>query len=273
MLKRPRIRQPVNKRIEKQRKRGVIPSLYGFFDRKYSHLIDSPRKRLKDSIRMARKHQMPTGTYYSTVGGHYANMDHYFGKLFESFIQGQIKLTQAQGLKPVRILDIGPGLTERFMHGLRRLDPTLKHMQIHTISPEQINPKTRRTQNVQRVLTLSSGERLPVFEQEPNPNYEKRLRHHVQAIETINPKKFKRKFDVIVSVWGGTRYAIEPVTETIIKVARLLNPKGKAFLHTATLRPADLEILEKELGKNYDIKITDGSRKTFATAIIITRKR
>ena len=48
------LRQPANNRIQKQRKRGVIPSIRGFFNSKTKE-GNSRRKILEESIRMARK--------------------------------------------------------------------------------------------------------------------------------------------------------------------------------------------------------------------------
>jgi hypothetical protein len=68
-----------------------------------------------------------------------------------------------------------------------------------------------------------------------NPEYEKRLTHHVGGIETYNPKKLG-SFKIIVCNSGGTYYTKQPM-ETLRKVSGLLAPGGTAFLEIPRENP------------------------------------
>lgn len=102
-----------------------------------------------------------------------------------------------------KFLDVGPGV----MRYASSLIKDLPNAEVHSLSPEQINPIVRKG---------SKERRVP------------RLTHHVSTVELCDPKKLG-KFDVIHSSFGIPYYGAYPL-ESVLKLAGMLNKGGVAML-------------------------------------------
>jgi len=249
----------VEKRLEeikaKQRKRGVIEPLVGRHWPQ-EEITNTPRRVLAHHLREIPRANANEGVHsrYPTYGEHYdiTTLQSSFPD-FTRVVKEKIREAKKQRTQ-VKWLDIGPGGVANFAPYFDSIDPHRSLITLHTISPEQILPRKKRTgSKTKKTITLSSGSKMSVAQMVPNPEYKKwkgRLRHHVGAIETYDPAKFKDRFHIIVSYLGGTHYTPHP-HETVVKVARLLAQNGKAFLHTS--RKINLDKLRAELGEEFTI--------------------
>ncbi len=254
----------VEKRLEEikagQRKRGVIEPLVG---------RDSNMRRLNllRQIRNARAKQN-----YVSLGIHYHTREvQIMFPDFESTVKERIKEAEKEK-RQIKWLDIGPGIASKFMPYFEKLDPQNKHIALHTLSPEQILPRKKRTGNkTKKIITLSSGAKMKVSEMIPNREYTKwkgRLRHHVGAIETYDTAKLRDKFHIIVSTLGGAYYTLHPEA-TLVKIATLLKIGGTAFLHCNMNRWPELANVRTTLGDKF--KVTEANQLTQNGGVIITR--
>ncbi len=278
-----KVEQMLEQIKRKQRARGVIEPLVGRHWQKEG-IEQEARQEFARDLRLARRQMYvhPSGVpaEYSARGIHYGESTNLArNALKNTEFQGFLyeKLAEAKReKKKIRWLDIGPGLARNFMPFFEEIDPEGRFVDLHTLSPEQILPENKRTSKVTEELPLSSA-KITIRSQISNPEWEKwkdRLNHHVGAIETYEPKKLGGKFHAIISVLGGTYYTRQSA-QTLVKVAKLLHPKGKAFLHIPSYRNREeidlrLDETRKRIGGNFEVRVAEPRAGNFAV-IVITR--
>ncbi|MDO8427670.1 MAG: hypothetical protein Q7S92_00480 [Candidatus Diapherotrites archaeon] len=265
-------KRQLRKIVQRQARKGVIKPVRGKHGLK-TGFINSRREELNIAVRNAREQKMPGGGVYGTFGHHYGLTETLrVTPSFNNFIENKIReLKRKQKKKPnarLRWLDIGPGNPGKFMTYFKEIDPARNKIDLHTLSPDQVNPKTERTLE-RKPMQFTRGKGT-IARNEPNPGYEPTLQHHVGAVETYNMQRLGR-FDVIVSIMGGIYYTKHP-SETLRKVSANLAVDGKAFMDFKNENFRKIEnVLEKMNREGFETStIQIGGRRRL---LIITRNR
>lgn len=246
--------KPPKRRVVQKKPPAVIEPLRG--------KNTEAQREFAKAIWKARRRQGSYGHPYKELGKEsfhsYMYMFEFLG--FFKKLDGLFKKKQK-----IRMLDIGPGTAEYSLDMIDSLgdgfgefyNPYKGRMELHTLSPEQINPKIKN--------------------KKPNPDYRSDLHHHVGAIETYDPEKLGGKFDLIISKSGGIVYSPFPL-ESMEKTAHLLEKGGTAYLNYLPWRaPRGVtgklqELLGKKFGVSYRVFPDDDMGQRDRHFMIIERK-
>ena len=179
---------------------------------------------------------------YELLGNHYSSLET-GSPSFKPHLDAALFHARSSGVK-TRWLDIGPGLPENFMPYFEKIDSNAELIELHTLAPEQILPRTK---------------------EDNYSKWKKRLTHHVGMLETYNTRKLG-EFNIIVSSASAFMHSKYPV-ENLYKTCELLAPMGSAYIH----RGGDKFIyddVKKLLARKYNGKY---EFRTSGNFIVVTR--